>query len=199
MASSKDRDPRERLLSAAYDLFSRHGTKAVGVDRILDEAGVAKSTLYKHFPSKDDLIVAALQRRETLWSQDWLEREVERSGGPPGARLLAIFDAFDRWFRRSDFEGCMFLATLLESHDHRSTVGREAVNRLLAVRSFVARLAEQAGVSDPEAFAVEWQMLMAGSILTATTGNLEAAGRARAMGRTLLEREGIDLVEAPSG
>jgi AcrR family transcriptional regulator len=197
LASAKSADPRERLVGAAYELFSRHGIQAVGIDRILDEAGVAKSTLYKHFRSKDDLIVATLQRRDEVWTHGWLERDVEQRAGPPGARLLAIFDAFDHWFRRTDFESCMFLATLLESHDRRSRVGAEALKRLADIRSFVADLAEQAGVSDPEAFAREWQILMSGSILLATQGDREAAKRAQEVGRMILEREGIDSGEAP--
>jgi AcrR family transcriptional regulator len=192
VASGKDADPRERLISAAYDLFSQHGIQAVGIDRILAEAGVAKATLYKHFPSKDDLIVAALERREKLWTYEWLEREVEQKGGSAGGRLLAIFDAFDRWFHRKDFESCMFLGTLLESHDRRSQIGEEAVTRLAKVRSFAAGLAEQAGVSDPQGFAWEWQLLMSGSILSATQGDLGAAKRASEVGLMLLQREGVD-------
>ena len=192
MPSAKAANPRERLISAAYDLFSQDGIHSIGVDRVLEEAGVAKSTLYRHFPSKDDLIVAALERREELWTRAWLEREIELSGGPPGARLLATFDVFDRWFHRKDFESCMFLATLLESHDRRSRVGDEAVKRLANVRSYLAGLAAEAGASDPEAFAHEWQILMQGAILSATQGNLDAAKRARELGRMLLKREGID-------
>jgi AcrR family transcriptional regulator len=192
VASAKGADPRERLVSAAYDLISKHGVQAVGIDRIIDDAGVAKSTLYRHFPSKEDLVVAVLVRREKLWTHEWLEREVEQSGGPPEARLLAIFDAFHRWFHRKDFEGCMFLNTLLESHNGRSRVGEEAIKRLAHIRSFVEGLAEQAGVSDPEAFAWEWQILMSGSILHAIQGNHEAAKRARAVGRMILQREGVD-------
>ena len=124
MASARASDPRERLVDTAYQLFQRNGIQAVGINRILEEAGVAKATLYKHFPSKEDLVVAALERHEEVWTQGWLEREVERRGGSPGERLLAVFDAFDRWFHREDFEGCLFLGTLLESHDRRSGVGR---------------------------------------------------------------------------
>src|SRR5258708_39908153 len=81
---------RERILLTAYDLFARHGIRAVGVDRIVAESGVAKTTLYRHFASKDDLVVAAVELREELWSRDWLQHEVERRGGPASARLLAI-------------------------------------------------------------------------------------------------------------
>ena len=191
------RDPRERLIRAAYDLFSQDGVQAIGIDRVLAEAGVAKSTLYKHFPSKEELIVATLERREELWTDQWLKREVEQRDGPPGARLLAIFDAFDRWFHRRDFEGCMFLSTLLETHDRRSRVGEEAVKRLANVRSFVAGLAEEAGIEDIEGFALEWHTLMNGSILQATQGNREAAKHAREVGRLILERESVDPGKGP--
>jgi AcrR family transcriptional regulator len=185
-------DPRERLVSTAYDLFSQYGVRAVGIDRVIDEAGVAKSTLYRHFPSKNDLIVAALVRREELWTRGWLEREVEQRGGSPGARLLYIFDVLDGWFQRPDFEGCMFLATLLESHDRTSPAGGEAVRQLAKIRAYLAELAKQAGVDDPEAFALGWQILVSGSILSANQGKVDGAARARELGRVLLEREGVE-------
>jgi AcrR family transcriptional regulator len=72
----------------------------VGVDTIIAEAGVAKMTFYRHFPSKADLVLAFLQRRERLWSQMWLEAEVLHRAAAPAQRLLAIFEVFDEWFRR---------------------------------------------------------------------------------------------------
>ena len=96
---------RERILEAAYELFSQHGIRAVGVDAIVARSGVARMTLYRHFPSKEALALAFLERREQLWTKDWLQREVERRTDDPRARLLAIFDTFDTWFRRDDFEG----------------------------------------------------------------------------------------------
>jgi AcrR family transcriptional regulator len=193
MASAKaGDDPRERLVSTAYALFSQEGIQVVGIDRILAEAGVAKSTLYRHFPSKEDLILATLERREELWTRGWLEREVQEQGGTPGERLLAIFDAFDRWFHRDDFESCMFLGTLMESHDRGGRVAAEAARRLENLRSFVADLGEEAGVDDPEGFAHELQIVMSGSILAATRGDLKAAKRAREVVTLILKREGID-------
>lgn len=100
---------RERVLAVAYDLFSRRGIRAVGVDNIIGQAGVAKMTLYRHFPSKNDLILAFLQRREELWTHRWVEDEVKRRASAPSERLLTIFDVFHEWFQRSDFEGCSFI------------------------------------------------------------------------------------------
>src|SRR3954470_19447856 len=116
---------RERILDTAYELFSKHGTRAVGVDRIIDEAGTAKMTLYRNFASKDELIVAFLEEREARWTHGWLRAEVERRESAPAARLLAIFDVFGEWFALDDFEGCSFINVMLELDD-RSDPAREA-------------------------------------------------------------------------
>src|SRR5829696_7711189 len=83
---------RERILETAYELFSRHGTRAVGVDRIVAEAGAAKMTLYRNFASKEELIIAFLDAREERWTRGWLQAEVEARAETPAGRLLAIFD-----------------------------------------------------------------------------------------------------------
>src|SRR6267142_6868426 len=107
---------RERIERTAYELFSRHGIRAIGVDTLAARAGVAKMTLYKHYPSKNALALAFLRRREELWTRSWLQREVEHRARSPRARLLAVFDIFDQWFQRADYEGCAFAKVLLE-HD----------------------------------------------------------------------------------
>ena len=78
-------------------------------------------TLYRHFASKDALVLAFLERREQRWTKDWLQAEVERRATEPGERLLAIFDVFDEWFHRPDFEGCSFVNVLLEISDPATT------------------------------------------------------------------------------
>src|SRR5260221_4386148 len=88
---------RERILEAAYELFSRQGIRAVGIDAIVEQSGVARMTLYRHFASKDALVLAFLERREQRWTKDWLQRAVERRASDPRERLLAIFDVFDAW------------------------------------------------------------------------------------------------------
>ncbi len=188
-------DPRERVLHTAYDLFSRHGIQATGIDRIIAEAGVAKMTLYRTFPSKDDLVLAALERREEVWTWDWLEREVERRAATPSERLLAIFDAFDDWFGRDDYESCFFTNTLLEKHDRTGRIGAESVSRLANIRSLVRGLAVDAGIRDPDRFARQWQLLMWGSIIAADTGDVDAAGQARDVATLLLQRE-VDPAQA---
>lgn len=177
---------RERILHAAYELFSRRGIRAVGVDAIVARSGVARMTLYRNFASKDDLVLAFLERREKLWTKDWLQAEVERRASAPGERLLAIFDVFDDWFRRKDYEGCSFINVLLEIAQPVSPLNRASVSYLARIRALLERLATEAGVADPEGFARKWHILMKGSIVAAAEGDREAARRAREIGALLL-------------
>jgi AcrR family transcriptional regulator len=188
--------PRERIVSTAYDLFSRHGLRAIGVDRIIAEADVAKTTLYRHFRSKDDLVLAVLNRREEIWVEEWL---LHARGRSPEEQLLAIFDAFDEWFREGEYEGSLFVNSLLESHDRTSQVGAASVTALAKIRSMIRGLAEEAGFRDAQAFAAQWQLLMLGSIVQAAEGEAEAALRARDIGMLLIEREGLGATDGAEG
>ena len=134
---------RERILEAAYELFSRQGIRAVGIDAIVERSGVARMTLYRHFPSKDALVLAFLERRDELWTKDWLQHEVERRADDPRARLLAIFDVFDTWFQRDDFEGCSFINVLLEIGESADPINRASRDHLATIRAFVASSREQ--------------------------------------------------------
>ena len=186
---------RQRILDAAYDLFSRHGTQTVGINAVVEHAGVAKRTLYRHFESKDELVVEFLRLREERWTKSWLQSEVEQRAASPDERLLAIFDVFHDWFQREDLEGCSFINVLLEIDDRTSPVRRATVEHLAAIREFLAALARDAGIADPESFARRWRILMKGSIVSAQEGDLEAAKRAQEVGRVLLERERAGLLE----
>jgi AcrR family transcriptional regulator len=180
-------DARERILATAYDLFSRRGIRDVGIDEVIERAGVAKATLYRHFPSKDDLVMAFLERREERWTLAWVEAEAKRRGTTPEDQLLAIFELFDEWFHREDFEACSFINVLLEMGPaHR--VGQASVRHLASIRSIVGRLAEEAELRDPASFAHSWHILMKGSIVAAAEGDAEAAKRARSMARLLIEQ-----------
>src|SRR6266568_1705371 len=182
---------RERIDRTAYELFSRHGIRAAGVDTICARSGVAKMTLYRHYPSKDDLALAFLRRREELWTRSWLQQEVERRAHKPAERLLAVFDVFDKWFRRSDFEGCSFIKVLLEHGDRGHPVRKAAEAHIETIRAFLTGLAADAGVRDADAFARRLQMVMMGSIVAAYAGDRDAAQRAKEVGLLLLVRAGI--------
>ena len=181
-------DARERIMESAYELFSRRSINAVGIDEVVDNAAVAKATLYRHFPSKDELVLAFLERREQVWTKEWVEAEARQRGDTSEEQLLAIFDLFDEWFRREDFEGCSFVNVLLEMNDRESTLGRASADHLAEIRTILRTLAEEGGFRDPDAFAHSWHILMKGSIVAAGEGDREAATRAKAMGRLLIDQ-----------
>jgi AcrR family transcriptional regulator len=177
---------RERILDTAYDLFSRHGTHAVGVDAIVAGSGVAKMSLYRNFGSKDELILEFLRMRERLWGRDWLIAEVEARADDPADRLLAIFDVLGEWYARNDFEGCSFTKLVFTIDDPDHPVRRAAVQHMDNVRAWLRELASDAGVHDVDAFARQWYVLMTGSLVSASAGDEEAACRAADLGRLLL-------------
>ena len=184
---------RDRILNAAYPLFSRSGIRAVGVDRIVDAAGVAKMTLYRNFPSKDDLALAFLEMREDRWTRAWLWDEISARAEAPGDRLLAIFDVFSEWFAHEDFEGCSFINILLEHDDAANPVRAASVEYLANIRALIQQLARDAGIEDPDGFSRQWHILMKGSIVAAGEGDRDAAHRARELGALLLERHGVPV------
>lgn len=182
---------RECIDQAAYELFSLRGIRAVGVDEVVARSGVAKATLYRHYPTKNHLALAYLRRREELWTRAWLQLEVERRGNTPSARLLAIFDIFDKWFHRPTYEGCAFVNVMLERAGEDDTIRVAAVAHLATIRAFLRTLAAEAGAKDPENLSWQWHILMKGSIIAAGEGDRNAARRAQAVGRLLLAHEGI--------
>ena len=178
---------RERILDAAYELFSHRGIRAVGVNEVIERAGVATATLYRHFPSKDRLVLAFLEMREERWTHGLVEAEAQRRGSDPEERLLAIFDVFDEWFHRDDFEACSFINVLLEMGPQHPA-GDASVEYLERIRSIVRGFADEAGLRDTESFARSWHILMKGSIVSAAEGDVEAARRGKAMARLLIDQ-----------
>jgi AcrR family transcriptional regulator len=185
-AAAAARTGRERVARAAYELFSRAGVRSVGVDAVIEQAGTAKMTLYRNFPSKDDLILDFLRRREERWTHAWLEAETQRRGATPQEQLLAIFDVFGEWFIEPDFAGCSFLTTMIEIGDDAHPVHHAAVTHLANIRCYLSRLASAAGIADADGFARKWHILMKGAIMAAQEGDTAAAARAREIGELLL-------------
>jgi AcrR family transcriptional regulator len=177
--------PRERLINAAYDLFSKHGVSQVGIDTILAKSGCAKASLYANFTTKVELAIAFLERREALWTRGWLESQIKRRAETAEDRLLAIFDVFDGWFHKKSFEGCSFIKVLLESKLD-SPVRIAAAIHLAKIRAIVRTLAEEAKLREPEKFAQAWHMLMKGSIVSAGEGNRNAARDAKCAAHLVL-------------
>lgn len=193
-AGSSGASARERVLTAAYELFSRRGIRAVGTDEVIARAGVARATLYRHFATKNDLVLAVLQRREELWTYGLIEEQSRLRGATPEEQLLAIFDVMDEWFRQGDrYEGCSFINVLLELGPEHPA-GKACIAHIDRVRDIVRRRAVAAGLTNVEDFASSWHILMKGAIVLAAVGDLDAARRARRMARTLIEEHRPPLV-----
>jgi AcrR family transcriptional regulator len=177
---------RERILTVAYELFARRGVRDVGVNELISRSGVAKASFYRHFASKDELVLAVLERRDRQWTVEAIVSEARGKGGNPEEQLLAIFDVFADWFARDDFEACSFINILLEmGPDH--PLGQASIDYLAKIRGHVQQLAEEAGLQDTENFARSWHILMKGSIVSAAEGDLAAAGRARQLAGWLID------------
>lgn len=178
---------RERILATSYRLFARRGVLGVGVDEVIERSHVAKATFYKHFPSKNALVLAFLDRREKEWTYGLVEAESEKRAETPEERLLAIFDVFDDWFASDDFDGIAFITVLLEM-GRAHPLGQASIEHLATLRGIVSSRAAEAGLREPEEFARSWQILMKGSIIAALEGDPGAAKRARAMAAGLIEQ-----------
>jgi AcrR family transcriptional regulator len=177
---------RARILETAYELFSRRGVRDVGINEVIDRAHVTKATLYHHFASKDDLVVAFLELREQRWMRGWVQTEARRRADTPEQELLAIFDLYDEWFHRDDYEACSFVNVLLEL-GAAHPAGKASIGHLANLRSIVYALAAQAGLEDLDGFTRSWYILMKGSIVSAAEGYTDAAKRAKAMATRLID------------
>lgn len=179
--------PDERLLETAYELFSARGVRDVGVDELVERAGVAKATLYRHFSSKDELILAFLQLREERWTIGWLREEVRERGSTPEEQLVAVFEMFDEWFCEPDYAGCPFIKVLFEMGAGHPA-GAACIRHLETVRELLMQLATDAGLRDPSELAQSLQLLLYGSIIQASAGKSGAAKRARQMAQAVIDK-----------
>lgn len=113
LSSSASPAARERILLTAHDLFYRDGIRATGIDRVIAEAGVTKTTFYRHFPSKNDLIRAFLEYRHRRW-MGWFNEALRRHGARPGGGLAPLVPALEEWFQNPQFRGCAFINSVAE-------------------------------------------------------------------------------------
>lgn len=179
---------RDHLLETAMKLFAERGYHATGIDTIIAEAGVAKMTLYNHFKSKDELIVAGLRQCTDQWLADFA-RMVEARAADPERRLLAIFDVLCEWHQSPDFCGCPFIKAANEFADESHPVYQAARDYVLRGRDYVASVARQANLREPDELAAELQLLMLGSTAAAQAlGCGKSAQTAKAAASALIER-----------
>ena len=183
---------RDHLIETALELFNDAGYHATGIDRILAEAGVAKMTLYKHFKSKNELILAALTRRDEHWLA-WFRKAVERharhhADAGPRARLRAVFDALEDWLRTPSFNGCLFCKAAAEFPELNDPIHAVAARHHRSLLAVLKELAEDAGARRPARLARELLLLMEGAIsVTQVNGQVGATQAAARAAEILIE------------
>lgn len=176
MAETAQKPARERILETATDLFYREGIRSVGVDTIIARSGVAKMSLYRNFPSKDDLVCAWLEdTSRRFWV--WWDGIMARAPGEPRAQIEALFAALGKWRAHPAFRGCPFINTLTEYRDtaHPGRAIAEAHRR--AVRQRFAELAAAAGARNPDRLADQLVLLLHGAYASGPCASAEDAAR----------------------
>lgn len=179
---------RAELIRKSLLLFYRNGFHATGMDLVAKETGVSKTSIYKHFRTKEDLILAVLQLRDENF-RNWLYRRMGEMADTPQDQLLAMFDALAEWFKEDDFQGCMFIKASAEfqERDHAINTQSFAHKRLLA--DHFTELAREAGYTDPNALACQLLILKEGAIVIAAMSHSAAsAAEAKEIAKILLSR-----------
>ncbi|MCA1407239.1 TetR/AcrR family transcriptional regulator [Ensifer sp. IC3342] len=180
---------RGHLLDTALRLFNQHGYHATGIDLIIAEAGVAKTTLYRHFETKEELILAALERRDEE-DRNAMRAFVEQQARDPAERLLATFDFLEATVRDKQFRGCMFLSAAGEHKDTVDPVFRAALMHKRLVLAYFEELAHAARFAEPKRIAIEINLLHEGAVAVAQiTRTAEPTRQAKRMAQQLLAAE----------
>ncbi len=178
---------REHLIEVAAELFNRFGYHAAGIDRVIAEAGIAKTTLYRYFKSKDELIVAALQRVDERYRNDMREMVDGLTAGGPKQKLLATFDYLEEWFESKEFYGCPFMSAAGEYAERTHPVFQQAMLHKRLTIAYFEELARAAGLDQPQRMAEEINLLHEGATAVAQiNGDPSTARQAKAVAATLV-------------
>ena len=172
---------RERLVRAAVDRFYRDGFRNVGIDQILDDVGISKTAFYKHFASKDDLMLAALEMQNE-WLQNAFRARIREHGGRAAVdQLRALFDVVEEIIEQEGFHGCIFVNAAIEFPLPHTPVHRMSARNKQAIFEIVCEIAERAGAREPEQLAEELCMVLdatyVGRVVTGSSRTIETARR----------------------
>jgi AcrR family transcriptional regulator len=154
---------REKILTVASDLFQTRGINSTGVDTIVAVAGTTKMTLYKYFKSKEILILEVLQQGHDEF-QAWLNTKLNQSSKKPAEKLQKLFDFIEEWITAPEFRGMAFIKASAEFPNEENVIHKLSAEHAREFRSYIAALASEAGVIEPEALALQLSMLIEGAI-----------------------------------
>ena len=159
------RSTRDKLIYAAMDLFYTYGFQAVGIDQIIADVGVTKTTFYNHFECKEDLVVEAIKLRDKWEMAAFTRKLQEKAGYDPKAMLTKMFDVLDEWFTHPDYKGCLFLNACTVFPSPHDPIHQAASGHYLGCTDAIEQMAEAAGVQDPPALARELVLLLQGLLM----------------------------------
>lgn len=178
---------KEQIIDAAAQLFHADGFNATGIEKIRDTAGVSKKTLYNHFRSKDELILAVL-RREDENVRNWLMRNVDELSNDPRERLIGFFDVYAGWIKSDGFNGCLFIKAASEFSDPENKCKAVSKEAKRLVRQAIKQLIVDTGAPDPDTLADQLNLLIQGATVQAQVAeDLSAIGLAKSMAVELIE------------
>ena len=178
---------RQRLIDSAIRRFYRDGFRNVGVDQVLADVGISKTAFYKHFESKEDLMLAALEG-QNRWLQETFRQMVRERGGPSAhGQLRALFDVVEQIIESEGFHGCIFVNVSMEFPLLHEPAHQAAARNKESIEDLVEELAVQAGAADPKALAEELCLIMEGVYVTRhVTGRPDAIAIARRLAERVL-------------
>ena len=180
-------EKRQELIDTAIRLFAEHGFHNTGIDWIAQEAQVSKKTMYHHFRSKEELILAALKHHDGLF-RNFFMKSVESLSSSPYERLLGIFDVAHTWFSDKQFYGCMFINAIGEYSNREDAIRLACQAFKSQMTAFVRELAVDAQVNDPHGLAETLSLLLEGAIVTAqVSGRIDSAKTAKAAAKVLID------------
>ena len=177
---------RDELVEKALIVFYENGFHATGMDTLVAKTGISKTSMYKHFRTKEDLILAALQLRDRSFRDRMIAR-METAGSDPKTRILALFDFLDEWFKTPDFKGCMFIKASSEFPDENHPIRQQSAEHKRLIEAYVSGLAREAGLRQPDRIARQVMLLKEGAIVAAHVARHGTAARdAKEVAATLL-------------
>ncbi|KIC21863.1 TetR/AcrR family transcriptional regulator [Leisingera sp. ANG-Vp] len=167
---------RAELIRKSLELFYRNGFHATGMDLVAAETGVSKTSIYKHFRSKEELILAVLQLRDEDF-RNWLYRRLEELADTPRGQLEALFDVLEEWFGQPGFQGCMFIKASAEYQSGKDPINMQSAEHKRLLQEHFAALAAKAGAADPAALARQLMILKEGAIVLAAMSHSAAPAK----------------------